>query len=137
MCFTFSNHNFPTFQVVYFLHCTSFRNVKSKWNFQIYFWIYFFTFLLFADVRKKSVNSNTTINCAWPWFYQKAFKMTCRHVWMTRNTIICCCPHKKQDALLQMLFIQGYPKQKVKIQMAIAMKLNSQIFWKMQTKCHN
>ena len=53
MCFTFSNHNFPTFKVVYFLHCTSFRNVKSKWNFQIYFWIYFFTFLLFADVHNK------------------------------------------------------------------------------------
>ena len=49
MYFTFSIHNFPNFKVVYFLHCTSFTNVKSKWNFQIHFWIYFFTFLLFAD----------------------------------------------------------------------------------------
>ena len=35
--------------------------VKSKWNSQIYFWIYFFTLLLFADVHIFGV-SNVSIS---------------------------------------------------------------------------
>ena len=46
----------------YFLYKEA--KVKSKWNSQIYFWIYFFTLLLFADVQRcNSQKSQLTKRC--------------------------------------------------------------------------